>query len=97
MSYFFAWRMSAILEGISYVVLLFIAMPMKYIYGKPEAVSLVGSIHGLLFVVFMVLLAVVYLRETMTLKQCAMGFAASLIPFGAFVFDHYIRQRVPAG
>ncbi|PEN14257.1 hypothetical protein CRI94_04255 [Longibacter salinarum] len=96
MSLFFSWRMSAIIEGISYIVLLFIAMPMKYIYGMPEAVRLVGSIHGLLFVVFMALLAVVYLRDTMTLKQCVMAFIASVIPFGAFVFDHYIRQRVPA-
>ena len=52
MSLFFAWRMSAIIEGISYLLLLFVAMPMKYMYGMPEAVSIVGSAHGLLFVVF---------------------------------------------
>ena len=96
MSLFFAWRMSAIIEGISYLLLLFVAMPMKYMYGMPEAVSIVGSAHGLLFVVFMVLLAIVYLRETMSFKQCVVAFSASVIPFGAFVFDHYIRQRIPA-
>ncbi|NBC86009.1 MAG: hypothetical protein GVY25_07430, partial [Bacteroidetes bacterium] len=37
MSLFFAWRMSAIIEGISYLLLLFVAMPMKYMYGMPEA------------------------------------------------------------
>lgn len=88
--------MSAILEGISYLLLLFIAMPLKYMYDMPFAVRIAGSAHGLLFVVFMVLLAVVYLRNTMTLKQCVAGFIASLIPFGAFVFDHYIKQRVEA-
>jgi integral membrane protein len=96
MSLFFAWRTSAILEGISYLLLLFIAMPLKYMYDMPFAVRVVGSAHGLLFVVFMVLLAIVYLRDTMTFKQCVMGFVASLVPFGAFVFDHYIKQRVVA-
>mgnify|MGYP006274843965 FL=1 len=96
MSLFVAWRTSAILEGISYLLLLFIAMPLKYIYDMPFAVRIAGSAHGLLFVVFMVLLAIVYLRDTMTFKQCVMGFVASLVPFGAFVFDHYIKQRVVA-
>lgn len=96
MSLFFAWRTSAILEGISYLLLLFVAMPLKYMYDMPFAVRIVGSAHGLLFVVFMVLLAIVYLRDTMTFKQCVTGFVASLVPFGAFVFDHYIKQRVVA-
>jgi len=96
MSLFFAWRMSAIIEGISYLLLLFIAMPLKYVYDMPFAVRIAGSAHGLLFVVFMVLLAAVYVRNTMTLKQCVMGFIASIIPFGAFVFDHHIKQKVNA-
>ncbi len=96
MSLFFAWRMSAIMEGISYLLLLFIAMPLKYMYNMPFAVRIAGSAHGLLFVVFMVLLAAVYARNTMTFKQCVIGFVASLLPFGAFVFDHYIKQKVNA-
>ena len=96
MSLFFAWRMSAILEGISYLLLLFIAMPLKYMYDMPFAVRVAGSAHGLLFVVFMVLLAAIYVRETMTFKQCLMAFVASILPFGAFVFDSYIKQRVGA-
>jgi integral membrane protein len=96
MRLFFAWRVSAIAEGISYLLLLFIAMPLKYAYGMPEAVRLVGSLHGGLFVVFIGLLAAVYLKGTMTLKQCVMAFIASLLPFGAFVFDRHIKQRVAA-
>lgn len=96
MRLFFAWRVSAIAEGISYLLLLFIAMPLKYAYGMPEAVRLVGSLHGGLFVVFIGLLAAVYLKGTMTLKQCVMAFIASLLPFGAFVFDRHIKQRVSA-
>lgn len=96
MRLFFAWRVSAIAEGISYLLLLFLAMPLKYLYGMPEAVRLVGSLHGGLFVVFIALLAVVYIKGTMTLKQCVVAFIASVLPFGAFVFDHYIKQRVSA-
>lgn len=96
MRLFLAWRVSAITEGISYLLLLLIAMPLKYMYGMPEAVRLVGSIHGGLFVIFMALLIAVYLRQTMTLKQCAAAFVASVLPFGAFVFDAYIKRRVQA-
>ncbi len=96
MRLFLAWRVSAIAEGLSYLALLFVAMPLKYMYGMPEVVRLVGSIHGGLFVVFMALLGAVYIRQTMTLKQCTGAFIASLLPFGAFVFDAYIKRRVEA-
>ncbi len=96
MRLFVAWRVSAITEGLSYLLLLLVAMPLKYIYGIAEAVRLVGAIHGGLFILFMALLIAVYLRGTMTLKQCAAAFVASLLPFGAFAFDAYIKQRVPA-
>lgn len=96
MRLFFAWRVSAITEGISYLILLFLAMPLKYLYGMPEAVRLVGSLHGGLFIVFMGLLLAVYVRGTMTFKQCTAAFVASVLPFGAFVFDAYIKRRVPA-
>lgn len=96
MRLFFSWRVSAIAEGISYVLLLLIAMPLKYMYGMPEAVRLVGALHGGLFVIFVALLLGVYVQKTMTFKQCAAAFVASLLPFGAFVFDAYIKRRVEA-
>lgn len=96
MRLFVAWRVSAITEGISYLLLLLIAMPLKYMYGLPEAVRLVGAIHGGLFIVFMALLLAVYLRQAMTFTQCVAAFVASILPFGAFVFDAYIKRRVQA-
>ncbi len=96
MRLFVAWRVSAITEGISYLLLLLIAMPLKYMYGLPEAVRLVGAIHGGLFIVFMALLLAVYLRQAMTFMQCVAAFVASILPFGAFVFDAYIKRRVQA-
>ncbi len=96
MRFFFWWRMSALAEGVSYLLLLFVAMPLKYLYGQPEAVRWAGSLHGGLFVVFVGLLALAWRAGPMTLRQSALGFAASLVPFGAFGFDRYIVRRVEA-
>lgn len=95
MNLFSAWRFSALAEGASYLLLLFVAMPLKYMYGFPEAVHLMGSLHGALFVVFIALLAaVVFITKTMTFRQAVAAFVASVLPFGAFVFDYYIKRRV---
>jgi integral membrane protein len=96
MSLFQSWRVCALAEGVSYLLLLFIAMPLKYVYGQPLAVRLAGSLHGALFVVFVVLLALVLRARTMTLRQGAVAFVASVLPFGAFVFDRYIVRHVDA-
>ena len=71
-------------EGISYLMLLGFAMPMKYIWDKPEYVRLVGSAHGLLFVLFMVALVYGLSNKAITLKQAALAFLLSLLPFGTF-------------
>lgn len=80
------------LEGISYLLLLGIAMPLKYLAGLPEMVRIVGLCHGLLFVLFIV--AVVH--TTMTIRWPATrvlgALAASVIPFGTFVLDAYLRK-----
>lgn len=96
MSLFSAWRLSALTEGVSYLLLLFIAMPMKYVYDLPTAVRIVGSLHGALFVAFMALLVAVLVRKWMSFRQGVAAFIASLLPFGAFVFDRYIKKRVYA-
>ena len=96
MSLFYAWRLSALSEGVSYLLLLFVAMPMKYMYDLPTAVRIVGSLHGALFIVFIALLIAVFAKKTMTFRQCVAAFVASVLPFGAFAFDHYIKQRVYA-
>ncbi|MFN5622266.1 MAG: DUF3817 domain-containing protein [Flavobacteriales bacterium] len=71
-------------EGISYLILLGFAMPMKYIFDKPEYVRSVGSAHGLLFVLFMVVLAYGFANKAITFKQAAFAFLLSLVPFGTF-------------
>lgn len=84
-------RAIAFVEGISYLVLLFVAMPLKYFAGMPLAVRVVGSLHGALFV----LLALLTLQAMRTRgKTFGWGLrigVASLIPFGTFFLDKELR------
>jgi integral membrane protein len=78
-------------EGVSYIVLLGIAMPLKYYFGQPLAVRLTGSLHGLLFVLY-VLLGVNFGRKHgWTVKDFFLLFIASMLPFGPFFFDRRIK------
>jgi integral membrane protein len=71
-------------EGISYLLLLFVAMPMKYMMDYPEAVRLVGTLHGFLFVGFMGILFYCLMTKALSLKAVIRAFLLSLIPFGTF-------------
>lgn len=85
-------RLIGILEGISYLILLGIAMPLKYYGDKPEAVKYVGWIHGLLFIFFVIAIAMGYFFLNWKLKKSVAAFIASLLPFGTFVFDRQLRK-----
>lgn len=85
------------LEGASLVILLLIAMPLKYQYGMPEVVSWVGKVHGVLFIVFNVVLFGFSLKGYLTEMQAFKGFIGSLVPFGTFIFSHTIvRPKLEA-
>ena len=86
-------RVIGILEGISYLVLLCIAMPMKYLYAIPEAVKFTGWAHGVLFMLYIP--AVFAARKAMNWNFIWTGIAlaASLIPFGTFFLDRYMVKR----
>ena len=73
-----------VLEGISYLILLFIAMPLKYGMGYKEAVRLTGSAHGFLFVGFIIALYYALLVGALTRKQFFRAILLSFIPFGTF-------------
>ena len=72
------------IEGISYLLLLGVAMPLKYLAGMPGAVKIAGSIHGFLFVGFMVALAQCGERKNGRSKKWLVAFILSLVPFGTF-------------
>ena len=80
------------LEGISYLVLLGIAMPLKYLAGLPEMVRVVGWVHGLLFVLFIAAVAQTARMIRWPLSRVLGALAASVIPFGTFVLDARLRR-----
>lgn len=86
-------RLVGILEGISYLLLLGIAMPLKYFAGMPVAVKYTGWVHGLLFVLFMLALAQVWLVRKWAFGKVMIAFIASLVPFGTFVLDRSLKQE----
>jgi len=87
------FRMIALAEGISFLTLLFIAMPMKYFMGMPEVVRVVGTIHGGLFLLYVGLLTVIHFRQRWSVMFSLYAFVASIIPFGTFVLDKQLREK----
>lgn len=75
------------IEGISYLILLFIAMPVKYYAGIPEAVTVIGYLHGVLFVLYCIMLALVMQKLKWNLQKGVLAFILSLIPFGTFYLN----------
>jgi integral membrane protein len=84
-------RILTLIEGVSTLLLFFGAMPLKYLAGLPMAVTAVGWVHGLLFVLVMAALAVVMLQHRWPLRRGALVFVSALVPFGPFVIDRRMR------
>lgn len=89
-----SFRVVGFVEAASFLLLLFVAMPLKYFAGLPLAVSIVGALHGLIFVVYLGCLALVAGREQWKFRLVAGAFAAGVLPFGPFVFDRVILKRL---
>lgn len=86
-------RRAGIAEGISFLVLLCIAMPLKYFFNQPMAVTIVGWVHGILFVAFLSLAWEVKTDRNKNIKWFAASFAAALIPTGTFWFDKRLKEE----
>ena len=80
-------RLIAFVEGISYLILLFVAMPLKYFYEQPDAVRTVGSVHGALFVAYVLLVFLTKMEHRWDAAKTGMLLLVSLIPFGNFYAD----------
>ena len=87
------FRLVSLLEGVSFLVLLGIAMPLKYAAGIPEAVRYVGWAHGILFVLFLLALFEVASAKSWALPRIFGAFVASVVPFGAFVLERKLRAE----
>lgn len=89
-------RYICFIEAISYLVLLFVAMPLKYLKGEPHLVSLVGALHGGLFVAFLFSLIIASVICRWHIKYPAALFIASIIPFAPFFFEKWFQKEISA-
>lgn len=87
------FRFVSLAEGVSWLLLLFIAMPLKYAFAEPMAVRLLGRVHGGLFVLFLVTLATAAAEAGWGARQVGRAFLASLVPFGAFWLERKLRAE----
>jgi integral membrane protein len=88
------FRWVALLEGSSFVLLLFFAMPLKYWAGFPMAVRIVGMVHGVLFLAFVGALFQVTLERAWSPRRWALALLSSLVPFGTFAFDRSLKREI---
>ncbi|MFS4416815.1 DUF3817 domain-containing protein [Maribacter sp. 2307ULW6-5] len=87
------FRVTAILEGISYLALFGVTMPLKYWAEIPGPNIIVGYIHGALFIAFIALALIVCVQKKWGLKRFAIFGVASLLPFATFyVEDKYLKK-----
>jgi integral membrane protein len=89
---FSTFRAISFIEGISYLILLFIAMPLKYFVGIPLAVKIVGMAHGVLFILFIVALYKSAKENNWENKTTIQLFIYSLIPFGFIPIEKIIMK-----
>lgn len=82
----------SIIEGWSFVVLLTVAMPLKYLAGQPLAVKVFGWAHGVLFVTVCLLLLRAQWLARWSLVRGALVFAGALVPLGPFLLDRPLRR-----
>ncbi|WP_419770117.1 MAG: DUF3817 domain-containing protein [Candidatus Marinarcus sp.] len=85
------FRLISFLEGLSYITLLFIAMPLKYFAHDPIAVKIVGMGHGILFTLFIIFLAQSMKKHQWKTLFSMKLFIASLLPFGTFFMDKKLK------
>lgn len=89
------FRKVAVAEGISYLLLLFVAMPLKYFAGMPLAVKYTGWAHGLLFVLYAAFLVMAWQEQKWKFGKAVVIFLASLLPFMPFLVDKKLKDERP--
>lgn len=89
-----ALRSMSLIEGVSTLVLFFIAMPLKYMANIPKAVSIAGSIHGALFVGLTLMLMMAISRVPISKGMAMLGFVAAILPFAPFVYERWLAKRL---
>jgi integral membrane protein len=78
-------------EGWSYILLFFVAMPLKYFANMPQYVKIVGSVHGVLVIAYLFYVFLMYSREKLSPIKCMYAFLLSLLPFGTFFLRRLLK------
>ena len=81
------FRIIALLEGVSYLLLLFISVPIKYLYDNEFYVKLLGMPHGILFILYILIAYKIKKSMRWNISTFMIVIIASLIPFGTFYID----------
>ena len=81
------------IEGISFIILLFIAMPLKYQFGYPIATKIVGMTHGVLVFAFIYQIIEAKKEANFSLKETALYSILSLVPFGSFYTNKLLGEK----
>ncbi|WP_067452988.1 DUF3817 domain-containing protein [Actinomadura macra] len=92
-----AFRIVSIAEAVSFLVLLLIAMPLKYMADAPVAVQIMGPTHGVLFIAYTGM--VFFVREQLRwdIKRTVLALAAGVLPVAPFFVEHHWAKPAPAG
>ena len=81
------YRLTAFLEGVSYILLLFIAVPIKYLLNEALFVKILGRPHGILFILYILFSIIAKIKYNWNFRKFLVISIASLVPFGTFYID----------
>ena len=86
-------RVLAFAEGVSFLILLFVTMPLKYFFGYPEPNRVFGLVHGLLFVLYVLVMIQIKIEQQWSFRKMMLALVAAIIPFGTFWADRKLFQE----
>jgi integral membrane protein len=90
------YRVMAYIVGVGLLVLTLVGMPLQFAAGRPQVVQVVGPIHGMLYIVYLVSVLDLWRRARLTFWQLVGMVAAGFLPFLAFFVEHHMTRRVRA-
>ena len=90
-------RLIGLIEGVSFLLLMGVAVPLKHLAGQPLMVTWFGWVHGLLFVVLCLAILQAWLGRALSFKHSLLTFVAALLPFGPFLIDRRLAEAETRG
>ena len=90
-------RLLAFAEGVSFLVILFVTMPLKYFFEQPQPNKIFGMLHGLLFVLYVFWVIQIKVEQSWSMRKMLLALLASIVPFGTFWADVKLFQEHNSG